>query len=193
MKKILTNKKGFTLIELLAVIVVLAIIMVIATQQVNSTIKKSRGESFYETVQSIRKNMQTVCATDNKIDAAALIAATSASDVKFSLKAKDASDPQNDNADLYGILTVKAKDNGKFTNVIFPAVNEKTYTVGKVKDGATETKMKAGETVKTPEISFYTECPTTLTGGKICPAGKPNCADSEKIDTIDFVDFEGTN
>ena len=47
MKKILTNKKGFTLIELLAVIVVLAIIMVIATQQVNSTIKKARGESFY--------------------------------------------------------------------------------------------------------------------------------------------------
>ena len=41
MKKIFKNNKGFTLIELLAVIVVLAIIMVIATQQVNSTIKKA--------------------------------------------------------------------------------------------------------------------------------------------------------
>ena len=188
MKKILTNKKGFTLIELLAVIVVLAIIMVIATQQVNGTIKKSRGESFYETVQSIRKNMQTVCATDNKIDAAALIAATSASDVEFSLKEKDTStDPQKGNADLYGILTVKAKANGKFTNVIFPAVNEKTYTVGKVKDGTTETKMATGETVKTPEISFYTECPTTATK-KTCTTGDASCNSNDII----FKDFEGT-
>ena len=53
MKKILTNKKGFTLIELLSVIVVLAIIMVIATQQVNSTIKKSRANTYADTVMSI--------------------------------------------------------------------------------------------------------------------------------------------
>ena len=192
MKKILTNKKGFTLIELLAVIVVLAIIMVIATQQVNGTIKKSRGESFYETVQSIRKNMQTVCATDNKIDAATLIAATSASDVEFSLKIKDASDTQKDNADLYGILTVKAKDNGKFTNVIFPTVNEKTYTVGKVKGDSGETKMTAGQTVKTPEISFYTECPTTPTTKKVCPQDNPGCTDAQKIEVPSSEDFEGT-
>lgn len=61
------NKKGFTLIELLAVIVVLAVIMVIATQQVNKAIKKSRGDAFIETVQSVRKSMQTVCAMDNTI------------------------------------------------------------------------------------------------------------------------------
>ena len=190
MKKILTNKKGFTLIELLAVIVVLAIIMVIATQQVNGTIKKSRGESFYETVQSIRKNMQTVCATDNEITT--LIAATSASDVEFSLKEKDTSntstDPQKGNADLYGILTVKAKANGKFTNVIFPAVNKKIYTPGKVKiDNSTEKEMEAEKTVDTPEISFYTECPTTATK-KTCTTGDTSCNSNDII----FKDFEGT-
>lgn len=192
MKKIFKNNKGFTLIELLAVIVVLAIIMVIATQQVNGTIKKARGESFYETVQSIRKNMQTVCATDNKIDATTLIAATSASDVEFSLKEKDTSDtskdPQKGNADLYGILTVKAKANGKFTNVIFPAVNKKIYTPGKVKiDNSTEKEMEAGKTVDTPEISFYTECPTTATK-KTCATGDTSCNSNDII----FKDFEGT-
>ena len=186
MKKIFKNNKGFTLIELLAVIVVLAIIMVIATQQVNGTIKKARGESFYETVQSIRKNMQTVCATDNKIDAATLIAATSASDVEFSLKEKDTSDtskdPQKENNDLYGILTVKATEDGKFTNVIFPTVNKKIYT----------TDMNAKATVETPEISFYTECPTTPTTiVERCPKDKPGCADSEKIEDS-FKNFEGT-
>lgn len=188
MKKIFKNNKGFTLIELLAVIVVLAIIMVIATQQVNGTIKKARGESFYETVQSIRKNMQTVCATDNKIDAKALIAATSASDVEFSLKEKDTSnnstDPQKENNDLYGILTVKATEDGKFTNVIFPTVNKKIYTAG--------TDMNAKATVETPEISFYTECPTTPTTiVERCPKDTPNCADTEKINDP-FKNFEGT-
>ena len=67
MKKILTNKKGFTLIELLAVIVVLAIIMVIATQQVNSTIKKSRANTYADTVMSIKKGLQTICATNATI------------------------------------------------------------------------------------------------------------------------------
>ena len=61
MKKLLKNKKGFTLVELLAVIVVLAIIMVIATQQINKTIKKSRGDSFYDSVLMIEKNAKMLC------------------------------------------------------------------------------------------------------------------------------------
>lgn len=151
MKKILTNKKGFTLIELLAVIVVLAIIMVIATQQVNGTIKKSRGNSFYSTVQSIRKNMQTVCATDNKITADTLKAATDASDVTFTLS----EDGKNEANNIYGTLTVTAKANGKFTNVVFPEINTKIYTAG-------DTTMIKDATVETPKISFSTECPTTV-------------------------------
>ncbi len=177
MKKIFKNNKGFTLIELLAVIVVLAIIMVIATQQVNGTIKKARGESFYETVQSIRKNMQTVCATDNKIDADTLINATSAEDVQFSLEQKE----EEGKPDLYGILTVKATKEGKFTNVIFPKVNEKIYTPGNVTENSTPTQMKAGKTIAIPEISFYTECPTTST----CPTETPDC-DSAAIISKDF-------
>lgn len=81
MKKILTNKKGFTLIELLAVIVVLAIIMVIATQQVNGTIKKSRANTYADTVMSIKKGLQTVCATDAKITSNGITSALDFSDV----------------------------------------------------------------------------------------------------------------
>ena len=184
MKKIFKNNKGFTLIELLAVIVVLAIIMVIATQQVNGTIKKARGESFYETVQSIRKNMQTVCATDNKIDATTLIAATSAEDVEFSLK----QETSNTDPDLYGTLTVKAKEKGKFTNTKFPKVNDKIYTPGKVKTGSEEKTMAEGTTVSVPEISFHTECPTTSTT-KVCAENDQNCDPDEII----FKGFEGTN
>lgn len=154
MKKILTSKKGFTLIELLAVIVVLAIIMVIATQQVNGTIKKSRGNSFYSTVQSIRKNMQTVCATDNKITADTLKAATDASDVTFTLSENENEKDEANNK--YGTLTVTAKADGKFTNVVFPEINTKIYTAG-------DSTMTTGATVTTPIISFYTECPTTAT------------------------------
>ena len=61
------SKKGFTLVELLAVIVILAVIMVIATTQINNIIKKSRGEAFYESVQSVRKSVQTKCVTDGVI------------------------------------------------------------------------------------------------------------------------------
>ena len=67
MKKILTNKKGFTLIELLAVIVVLAIIMVIATQQVNGTIKKSRANTFVESMQTVVKSAKMVWAQENEL------------------------------------------------------------------------------------------------------------------------------
>ena len=179
MKKILTNKKGFTLIELLAVIVVLAIIMVIATQQVNGKIKKSRGNSFYATVQSIRKNMQTVCATDNKITADTLKAATDASDVTFTLSetGKKVED------DIYGTLTITATENGKFTNVVFPKINAKIYKAG-------NTDMSEGATVTTPEISFYTECPTIPK--KVCPESTPNCTDDQKIEDKSPENFEGT-
>lgn len=154
MKKILTNKKGFTLIELLAVIVVLAIIMVIATQQVNGTIRKSRGNAFYDTVQSIRKSMQTVCAQDNHIDATNLKAATTASDVEFELKADESKVDNN----VYGTLTVSAKANGKFINVVYPEFNTKVYTAG--------TGMEKNKTVVTPTMSFNTECTTTASGAK---------------------------
>lgn len=143
------NNKGFTLIELLAVIVVLAIIMVIATQQVNGTIKKSRGNSFYDTVQSIRKSMQTVCAEYNSIDAGKLKEATTASDVTFSLS----EDGKDTSKNLYGTLTVTAKTGGKFTNVVYPGINSGVYTAG---DSMTE-----GATVATPSMSFKTECPTS--------------------------------
>lgn len=135
MKKM--NKKGFTLVELLAVIVVLAIIMVIATQQVNSTIKKSRGNSFYETAQSIRKSMQTVCATDNKIDTIALNNAIEASDVNVTVSGEEGS---------IGTVTITAETGGKFTNITKPDYNEKIYT---------------WNTDNT--ISFSTECPVTTT------------------------------
>ena len=119
------NKKGFTLIELLAVIVVLAVIMVIATQQVNKAIKKSRGEAFFETVQSVRKSMQTVCAMDNAIT-------------------KDTLDAQVDNAeaitievtkgsgDDLGTVKVKANPGGKFINRTDPTdINSDIYTYNK--------------------------------------------------------------
>lgn len=159
MKKILKNNKGFTLIELLAVIVVLAIIMVIATQQVNSTIKKSRGNSFFETVQSIRKSMQTVCATDNGISPESLAAATSASDISIYIE-----EDKTLGNDYYGILTVTANTGGKFTNVIYPEIGKNnTYTtVSKDENGKT---VIAGATVKEPSMSFKVECPITIKDG----------------------------
>lgn len=130
MKKILKNKKGFTLIELLAVIVVLAIIMVIATQQVNGTIKKSRGNSFYETAQFIRKGMQTVCASDNKISTDTLNAAVEAKDVTIAVSTNK--------------VTVTADEGGKFVNITKPTdYNKSIYTWN------TDTT-----------IEFATECPT---------------------------------
>ena len=160
MKKILKNKKGFTLIELLAVIVVLSIIMVIATQQVNSTIKKSRGNSFYETVQSIRKSMQTVCATDNGITATTLAKATSASDISIHIEKYE-----TPSGDYYGDLIVAANAGGKFTNVIYPEISKTYTTVSKNDDGvfvdASET-IKAGDTVTEPSMRFKVECPINI-------------------------------
>lgn len=135
------NNKGFTLIELLAVIVVLAIIMVIATQQVNGTIKKSRGNSFYETAQSIRKSMQTVCAQDNKISTTSLNEAIEASDVTVVVSGTNGQT---------GTVTITAESGGKFTNITKPTkFNNTIYTWDT-------------DTV----ITFATECPieTTSTG-----------------------------
>jgi len=101
------NNKGFTLIELLAVIVVLAIIMVIATQQVNGTVKKSRGNSFLESAQSIKKVAETVCAQDNAINKDTLQDAVNANDVEIGVAKKD---------DNTSTVTVKAAEGGKFTN-----------------------------------------------------------------------------
>ncbi len=133
MKKL--NKKGFTLIELLAVIVVLAIIMVIATQQVNKTIKKSRGNAFYETAQSIYKSMETVCAMDNKVTTATLKDQVKATDVSISYSG--------------GKFVVKSNTTGKFANQTEPDnIDSNTYTYTDNKDG-------------TYSFSFTPECPAS--------------------------------
>ncbi len=58
------NVKGFTLIELLAVIVVLAVIMVIATQQINSVIKKNTADSFKSSLDVVAKQAKTFYAAE---------------------------------------------------------------------------------------------------------------------------------
>ena len=104
MKKILTNKKGFTLIELLAVIVVLTIIMVIATQQVNGTIKKSRANTFVESMQTVVKAAKIVWAQDNDLTESALKSQLDLSDDEYELKVDD-----ND--------CIQLKGKGKFANM----------------------------------------------------------------------------
>ncbi|MFR5756677.1 MAG: Tfp pilus assembly protein FimT/FimU [Lachnospiraceae bacterium] len=103
MKKILTNKKGFTLIELLAVIVVLAIIMVIATQQVNGTIKKSRANTFVESMQTVVKSAKMVWAQENKLDQESLKNEVDLSDADYELKVVD--------------NCIQLKGKGKFANM----------------------------------------------------------------------------
>ena len=130
MKKILTNKKGFTLIELLAVIVVLAIIMVIATQQVNGTIKKSRANTYADTVMSIKKGLQTVCATDAQITSNGITSVLDFSDVTLSGEDKSTT------------ITVKPSTDSKYNNMDAPTLesalkNKKSITLAK--DGTTVT------------------------------------------------------
>lgn len=110
------NNKGFTLIELLAVIVVLAIIMVIATQQVNKTIRKSRGDSFFESVQSIKKSAEMVCAQDNKINTDLLDEVANYSDVEILIAAKS-EEPNK------ATVTVTATKDGKFANADYPVAS----------------------------------------------------------------------
>ncbi len=112
------NNKGFTLIELLAVIVVLAIIMVIATQQINNTLKKSRGDSFYDSVLMIEKNAKMLCAQNNdSITTKDLIEASDIDDNNYILTEEDSK------------LTITGK--GKFNNMTLPTTLKST--VKKVK------------------------------------------------------------
>ncbi len=113
------NNKGFTLIELLAVIVVLAIIMVIATQQINKTLKKSRGDSFYDSVLMIEKNAKMLCAQNNdSITANALKEASDIDDKNYILT-------ENGN-----ILTIQGKE--KFNNMTLPTTDDLKSTVKRV-------------------------------------------------------------
>ncbi len=104
--KVLKNKKGFTLIELLAVIVVLAIIMVIATTQINSTIRKSRANSFYESAQVIENNAEMVCAqsTIGAIETTDLTSMSDYSEDDLVIAASGTT------------VTVTAKEDGQFAN-----------------------------------------------------------------------------
>ena len=114
------NNKGFTLIELLAVIVVLAIIMVIATQQINNTLRKSRGDSFYDSVLMIEKNAKMLCAQNN--------------DSITTKELMEASDIDDNNYELTGNgskLTILGE--GKFNNMTLPATKTLKSTVHKVK------------------------------------------------------------
>ncbi len=107
------NNKGFTLIELLAVIVVLAIIMVIATQQINKTLKKSRGDSFYDSVLMIEKNAKMLCAQNNdSITTNDLIEASDIDDKNYTLTG-------NRNT-----LTIQGKE--KFNNMKLPTTLKST-------------------------------------------------------------------
>ena len=117
MKKM--NKKGFTLIELLAVIVVLAIIMVIATQQVNKTIKKSRGDSFYDSVQMIEKNAKILCAQSD--DSSVIIG-----DLK---EMSDISDSDYELTKGEEEHTFEVKGKGKFANMTVPSSTKSTIEI----------------------------------------------------------------
>ena len=94
--------------------------MVIATQQINKTLKKSRGDSFYDSVLMIEKNAKMLCAQNNdSITINGLI---------------EASDIDNNNYELEGTdsnLTIIGK--GKFNNMTLPATNTLKSTVHKVK------------------------------------------------------------
>lgn len=124
------NNKGFTLIELLAVIVVLAIIMVIATQQVNGTIKKSRANTYADTVMSIKKGLQTVCATDATITEYGITHALDFSDVTLS----GANEKQE--------ITVVPSQNSKYNNMDVATLNSA------LKDKQSITNSNGSTTVK---------------------------------------------
>ena len=135
MKKILTNKKGFTLIELLAVIVVLAIIMVIATQQVNGTIKKSRANTYADTVMSIKKGLQTVCATDATITSDGITSALDFSDVTLS------------GANGSKEITVTPSQNSKYNNMDDATLNS-----------ALKNKQSISHTDNSTTVKITTDC-----------------------------------
>ena len=139
------NNKGFTLIELLAVIVVLAIIMVIATQQINNTLKKSRGDSFYDSVLMIEKNAKMLCAQNNdSITTNDLIEASDIDDKNYILTGDR------------NTLTIQGQ--GKFNNMTLPEAENLKSTVNRV-DGS-EDSLK----LTLPDgCSFGTTTPTGTT------------------------------
>ena len=156
MKKILTNKKGFTLIELLAVIVVLAIIMVIATQQVNSTIKKSRANTFVESMQTVVKAAKIVWAQDNDLTESTLKSQLDLSDDEYELKVDD-----ND--------CIQLKGKGKFNNMDLRTVSvPKQYNVtsssGKTTDPADTLSVKVDVEGKETSCNISTGTGSTGTG-----------------------------
>ena len=60
--------------------------MVIATQQINKTLKKSRGDSFYDSVLMIEKNAKMLCAQNNdSITTNDLIEASDIDDKNYTL------------------------------------------------------------------------------------------------------------
>ena len=119
------NNKGFTLIELLAVIVVLAIIMVIATQQINKTLKKSRGDSFYDSVLMIEKNAKMLCAQNNdSITTNDLIEASDIDDKNYILTGKDSN------------LTIQGKE--KFNNMTLPTTLKSTVNKVKIEENKSD-------------------------------------------------------
>ena len=144
------NNKGFTLIELLAVIVVLAIIMVIATQQINKTLKKSRGDSFYDSVLMIEKNAKMLCAQNNdSITTNDLIEASDIDDKNYILTG----DGSN--------LTIQGK--GKFNNMTLPATDTLKSTVKKVRKDNTNDYEDRLQLTLPDGCSFETTTPTTTT------------------------------
>ena len=125
------NNKGFTLIELLAVIVVLAIIMVIATQQINNTLKKSRGDSFYDSVLMIEKNAKMLCTQNNdSITTKDLIEASDIDDNNYALTEEG------------NKLTIAGK--AKFNNMALPTTLKSTVN-----------KVKKDEKKENNEASYY--------------------------------------
>ena len=110
------NNKGFTLIELLAVIVVLAIIMVIATTQINSTIKKSRADSFYDSVLIVEKNAKTACIQNGELTTEGVTGLT-----EYSTDDMVINVPEDSNN-----VEVKLVDGGKFDGADLSKLKPKT-------------------------------------------------------------------
>ena len=139
------NNKGFTLIELLAVIVVLAIIMVIATQQINKTLKKSRGDSFYDSVLMIEKNAKMLCAQNNdSITTNDLIEASDIDDKNYTFTGES------------NKLTIQGKE--KFNNMTLPTTLKST--VNKVKKDTNNDYEDRLQLTLPDGCSFGTTTPT---------------------------------
>ncbi len=138
------NNKGFTLIELLAVIVVLAVIMVIATTQINRTIKKSRANTFYDSVLMIEKHAKMVCAQDNSMSKETIAAITdyNTAEYDFTVSGND--------------ITVTPTADGKFDNVKFTDY----YYSGNTAVSGKE-KAKSNVTVSDGSMTILNPCGTT--------------------------------